>query len=108
MDEKTVFSSIIADERTKNLIREWIKNSEVKYQSFAEVLETMGLKGPFNLEYYGYAESDQFKCETADKNQYVVFLRFYDTDSRAEIWVTDKRKKTKYFTVKSGEIYKDC
>ncbi len=112
-NDEMLFRRITADESTKTLIHEWMKNIQVyynvKYRCFARILEATGMTGPFNLTHEGKTQSDTFRCEyfkESKRTSVSVFLRFSDgCDNSGEIWVNDKESGTRnIFIIKKGKI----
>ena len=106
-NDKVLFRNITADEKTRELIRKWMENAEMKYPCFTQVLETANMKGPFNITFDSYTTTLlTIRCST-DNGEYYVYLYFGDTDSHPEIEIADctgKHTKWYNYTIKEGKI----
>ena len=112
-NNKFLFRNITADEKTKELIRKWMKNITLyysaRYRSFKKILEEAGMIGPFNLKHTGKPKSDCFICEFSLKDnraEVIVHLHFCDgRDNIASILIVDHTNNTqKTFIIKEGKI----
>lgn len=103
---KMLFRRITSDYETKELIYEWMIRTNVRYRVFARILESIGLKGPFKLKYYGKPLSDTFICQTEGKKKYRIILFFPDLDEIAGICIRNG-KKEEFYPLKDGKVCKD-
>ncbi len=107
-NDEVFFRNIIADEKSKELIRKWMANAEIKYPCFTQVLEATGImKSPFNITFDTYTTTVLKIMCIADNGEYYVFLYFWDTDSLPEITIADctgEHTKWYEYTIKEGEL----
>lgn len=107
-NDEVLFRNIIADEKSKALIRKWMANAEIKYPCFTQVLEATGImKSPFNITFDEWSTTVlKVICKTHNR-EYSVSLYFGDTDSHPQIviidYTTDHLKNYEY-AIKKGKL----
>ena len=69
---------ISADSETENIILKWMQESGIAHRCFSVVLESIGLKRPFQLVHYGTNYSKAFVCVDRSGKTFRVELIFDD------------------------------
>ena len=103
-NDDVLFRNITADEKSKELIRKWMANAEVKYPCFTQVLEATGImKSPFNIT-FDECTTTVLKviCNTHNR-EYSVSLYFWHPEIVIIDYTTDHMKNYEY-VIKKGKL----